>query len=627
MLNENDIEQLTLQRLQSLGWEYRYGKDLPVHEGEFARGDLSGVVFVEQLREAVRKLNPQLPESAVDSVVKSATKSDIGDLVVRNQAFYKLLRDGVRVEYTLNGEQKIEMARLVDFEHGENNRFVAVNQLEIRSRKGGKRIPDIIGFVNGLPLVVFELKNPLRESADLLQAFNQFETYKDEIAELFVYNQALIISDGIAARLGSLSADFQRFTPWKVVDEKNKSARLYFDDELQSLLNGLMQPEDLLDYIRYFVLFERDSSGKTIKKIAAYHQYYGVNEAVHSTLFATSEKGDRRIGVMWHTQGSGKSISMLFYAGKLLAQPELKNPTIVVVTDRNDLDGQLFQTFSSGKELIKQTPQQVEDREQLRQLLAQNEVGGVFFTTIQKFALNEEESRFPVLNERSNIIVISDEAHRSQYGFTQKLHNGKFQAGYARHLRDALPNASFIGFTGTPISLEDRDTQDVFGRYVSVYNLQDAVDDGATVPIVFDDARQIRLNKKDHDDLFAEIDALLEEEQTPALRLREKLLGSQARLVELAADFVQHFAKRNEVVDSKAMIVVSSRQICVDLYNEIIKLRSEWHSDNINEGVIKIVMTGSASDAPEMQKHVYSKQEKQTLERRFKVMPRAIIYL
>lgn len=616
MLNENDIEQLTLQRLQSLSWEYRYGKDLPVHEGEFARGDLSGVVFIEQLREAVRKLNPQLPESAVDSVLKSATKSDIGDLVVRNQAFYKLLRDGVRVEYTLNGEQKIEMARLVDFEHWGNNRFVAVNQLEIRSRKGGKRIPDIIGFVNGLPLVVFELKNPLRESADLLQAFNQFETYKDEIAELFVYNQALIISDGIVARLGSLSADFQRFTPWKVVDEKNKSARLYFDDELQSLLNGLLQPKDLLDYIRYFVLFERDSVGKTIKKIAAYHQYYGVNEAVDSTIWATSEKGDRRIGVMWHTQGSGKSISMLFYAGKLLAQPELKNPTIVVVTDRNDLDGQLFQTFSSGKDLIKQTPQQVEDCEQLRQLLAQNEVGGVFFTTIQKFALNEEESRFPVLNERSNIIVISDEAHRSQYGFTQKLHNGKFQAGYARHLRDALPNASFIGFTGTPISLEDKDTQDVFGRYVSIYDLQDAVEDGATVPIIYE-ARQIKLAENaNHDELFAEIDELLEGEENPKLRLREKLLGSEARLHDLAVDFVQHFA--NEVVDSKAMMVVSSRQICVDLYNEIIKLRPEWHSDNINEGAIKIVMTGSASDTPEMQKHIYSKQEKQTLERRFK---------
>ncbi|HHF5434686.1 TPA: type I restriction endonuclease subunit R [Haemophilus influenzae] len=623
MLNENDIEQLTLQRLQSFGWEYRYGKDLPVHEGEFARGDLSGVVFIEQLREAVRKLNPQLPESAVDSVVKSATKSDIGDLVVRNQAFYKLLRDGVRVEYQApnnhgQNEQKIEMARLVDFEHWENNRFVAVNQLEIRSRKGGKRIPDIIGFVNGLPLVVFELKNPLRESADLLQAFNQFLTYKDEIAELFVYNQALIISDGIAARLGSLSADFQRFTPWKVVDEKAKSKRLDFGDELQNLLNGLMTPQKLLDYVRYFVLFERGSNGALIKKIAVYHQYYGVNEAVESTIFATREQGDKRIGVMWHTQGSGKSISMLFYAGKLLSQPELKNPTILVVTDRNDLDGQLFQTFSSGKDLIKQTPQQVEDREQLRQLLAQNEVGGVFFTTIQKFALNEEESRFPVLNERSNIIVISDEAHRSQYGFTQKLHNGKFQAGYARHLRDALPNASFIGFTGTPISLEDRDTQDVLGQYVSIYDLQDAVEDGATVPIIYE-ARQIKLAENaNHDELFAEIDELLEGEENPKLRLREKLLGSEARLHDLAVDFVQHFAKRNQQQDGKAMIVVSSRQICVDLYNQIIALHPEWHSDNINEGAIKIVMTGSASDTPEMQKHIYSKLEKQTLERRFK---------
>lgn len=623
MLNENDIEQLTLQRLQSLGWEYRYGKDLPVHEGEFARGDLGGVIFIEQLRAAVRKLNPQLPESAVNSVVKSATKSDIGDLVVRNQAFYKLLRDGVRVEYQApnshgQNEQKIEMARLVDFEQVKNNRFVAVNQLEIRSRKGGKRIPDIIGFVNGLPLVVFELKNPLRKSADLLQAFNQFETYKDEIAELFAYNQALIISDGIAARLGSLSADFQRFTPWKVVDEKAKSKRLDFGDELQNLLNGLMTPQKLLDYVCYFVLFERGSNGALIKKIAAYHQYYGVNEAVESTIFATSEQGDKRIGVMWHTQGSGKSISMLFYAGKLLSQPELKNPTILVVTDRNDLDGQLFQTFSSGKDLIKQTPQQVEDREQLRQLLAQNEVGGVFFTTIQKFALNEEESRFPVLNERSNIIVISDEAHRSQYGFTQKLHNGKFQAGYARHLRDALPNASFIGFTGTPISLEDRDTQDVFGQYVSIYDLQDAVEDGATVPIIYE-ARQIKLAENaNHDELFAEIDELLEGEENPKLRLREKLLGSEARLHDLAVDFMQHFAKRNQQQDGKAMIVVSSRQICVDLYNQIIALHPEWHSDNINEGAIKIVMTGSASDTPEMQKHIYSKQEKQTLERRFK---------
>ncbi|MBF0751165.1 MULTISPECIES: type I restriction endonuclease subunit R [unclassified Pasteurella] len=618
MINENDIEQLTIERLQNLGWEHYYGKNLPVSEGKFARGDLGGVVFVEMLREAVKKLNPQLPESAVDFVVKSVTKGNIGELVGRNQGFYKGLRDGVKVEYQQNGEQKFDVARLVDFEHWTNNRFVMVNQLEIRSRKGGKRIPDIIGFVNGLPLVVFELKNPLRESADLLQAFNQLQTYKDEIADLFVYNQALIISDGLNTRLGSLSADFQRFTPWKVVDEKAQSQRLDFGDELQNLLNGLLTPQKLLDYVRYFVLFERNSNGALIKKIAAYHQYYGVNEAVESTLFATSEQGDKRIGVMWHTQGSGKSISMLFYAGKLLSQPELKNPTILVVTDRNDLDGQLFQTFSSGKDLIKQTPQQVEDREALRQLLSERESGGVFFTTIQKFGLEETEDKFPILNSRSNIIVISDEAHRSQYGLTKKLHNGKYQAGYARHLRDALPNASFIGFTGTPISLEDKDTQEVFGRYVSIYDLQDAVEDGATVPIIYE-ARQIQLAEKtNHEALFAEIDELLENEDNPKLRLREKLLGSEARLRDLAMDFVSHFSKRNEQQDGKAMIVVSSRQICVDLYHQITALHPEWHSDDINQGSIKIVMTGSASDDLKMQKHIYSKQEKQTLERRFK---------
>ena len=571
MINENTIEQLTLSRLSHLGWEYRYGKDLPVSESEFARGDLGGVVFVEILRHAVRKLNPQLPESAVDFVVKTATKGDIGDLVGRNQAFYKLLRDGVKVEYQQNGEQKYDVARLVDFDDWANNRFVMVNQLEIRSRKGGKRIPDIIGFVNGLPLVVFELKNPLRESADLLQAFNQLQTYEDEIADLFVYNQTLVISDGLNACLGSLSADFQRFTPWKVVDEKAESKRLDFGDELQNLLNGLMTPQKLLDYVRYFVLFERASNGTLIKKIAAYHQYYGVNEAVESTVFATSEQGDKRIGVMWHTQGSGKSISMLFYAGKLLSQPELRNPTILVVTDRNDLDGQLFQTFSSGKDLIKQTLQQVEDREALRQLLSERESGGVFFTTIQKFGLDDDEDKFPVLNSRSNIIVISDEAHRSQYGFSQKLNKetGKFQAGYARHLRDALPNESFIGFTGTPISLEDKDTQEVFGQYVSIYNFTDAIDDGTTVPLSYL-PRQIDLNKTDHQALFKEIDEILDEEDKVRLNLRERLLGAPSRLKDLAKDIVPHFEKRNEPQDGTALVVVSSRRICVNLYNEIV---------------------------------------------------------
>ena len=430
MLNENTIEQLTLQRLQKLGWRYQYGKDLPVAEGEFARGSLAGVLFSEILRQAILRLSPELPDSVVELVLSKVSKIDGSDLISRNQLFYQYLRNGVRVEFRHNDQLKVEFVRLVDFENWRNNDLLLVNQLEIRSRKQGKRIPDVIGFVNGLPLVVMELKNPQDENATLEKAYNQLQTYKDEIAPLFVFNQLLIISDGIEARVGSLSAQLDRFAPWKVVNEKQRSARLSFDDELAAIENGLLEPKRLLDYVRYFVLYETNNNGDLIKKTAAYHQFYGVNEAVDSTLLAAGENGDRRIGVMWHTQGSGKSISMLFYAGKLLAQPELKNPTIVVVTDRNDLDGQLFQTFSAGQAILKQTPVQADDRETLRRLLTERESGGIFFTTIQKFALFDEESRFPMLNNRSNIIVISDEAHRSQYGFNQRLTDeGTFKTG------------------------------------------------------------------------------------------------------------------------------------------------------------------------------------------------------
>lgn len=495
-INEALIEETCLQQLEAVGWRHEYGKNLPTAEGEFARGGMAGVVFTEQLRQAVAKLNPDLPPEAVDEVVRTVTKPDVGDLLERNQAFYKLLRHGVPVSFRADGAVKTVQAMLLDFEQPQANVFVAVNQLEIRTTKGGKRIPDVILFVNGLPLVVLELKNPLSEKADLQAAFNQLQTYKEEIADLFVCNQLLVVSDGVNARIGSLSADWQRFTPWRVVDEAANSARVPFADELAGVVEGLLRPETLLDYLRFFVLFERDGRGQTIKKCAAYHQFYGVNAAVAATLAAASADGDGRIGVMWHTQGSGKSISMLFYAGKLLAQPALQHPTLVVVTDRSDLDGQLFQTFSAGQDLLKQAPVQADSREDLRRALAARAAGGVFFTTVQKFGLNDGEERFPVLNARRNIIVISDEAHRSQYGFGLKVSNGQMRAGYARHLRDALPNAAFIGFTGTPLSLEDKDTQEVFGRYVSVYDLQDAVEDGATVPIVYE-ARQIRLNVDD----------------------------------------------------------------------------------------------------------------------------------
>ena len=579
---------------------------------------MAGVVFTEQLRQAIARLNPDLPPEAVEEVVRVVTKSEIGDLLERNRAFYALLRNGVPVSYRVDGETQTRQAMLVDFENPQANAFVAVNQLEIRGTRG-KRIPDVILFVNGLPLVVLELKNPLDEKADLRAAFNQLQTYKAEIGDLFVFNQLLLVSDGTDARIGSLSADWQRFMPWRVVDESANSAGVPFADELAGVVEGLLRPDTLLDYLRFFVLFERDARGQFIKKCAAYHQFYGVNAAVAATLAASSADGDGRIGVMWHTQGSGKSISMLFYAGKLLAQRALQNPTLVVVTDRSDLDGQLFQTFDAGQDLLKQAPVQADSREGLRDALAERASGGVLFTTVQKFAPREDEERFPALNTRRNIIVISDEAHRSQYGFAMKVGSGgQMRAGYARHLRDALPNASFIGFTGTPLSLEDKDTQEVFGKYVSVYDLQDAVEDGATVPIVYE-ARQIRLhfNEEETRALFEDLgdDA---DESSAKLRLREQILGADARLRDLAADLVAHFAQRNQVAPGKAMVVAVSRRVCVDLYNHIIALRPEWHSDDINGGAIKIVMTGAAGDPPEFQPHLYSREEKKTLEKRFK---------
>lgn len=616
-INEALIEETCLQQLEAVGWRHEYGKNLPTAEGDFARGGMAGVVFTEQLRQAVARFNPDLPPEAVEEVVRVVTKPEIGDLLERNRAFYALLRNGVPVSYRVAGEAKSALAMLVDFENPQTNGFVAVNQLEIRGTRG-KRIPDVILFVNGLPLVVLELKHPLNEKADMRAAFNQLQTYKAEIGDLFVFNQLLVVSDGMNARIGSLSADWQRFMPWRVVDESAGSERLSFGDELKDVVHSLLRPETLLDYVRFFVLFERGDRGQMAKKCAAYHQYYGVNAAVAATLAASSADGDGRIGVMWHTQGSGKSISMLFYAGKLLAQAALQNPTLVVVTDRSDLDGQLFQTFDAGQDLLKQAPVQADSREGLRDALAERAAGGVLFTTVQKFAPREDEERFPALNTRRNIIVISDEAHRSQYGFAMKVgSSGQMRAGYARHLRDALPNASFIGFTGTPLSLEDKDTQEVFGRYVSVYDLQDAVADGATVPIVYE-ARQIRLHF-DEAKTRALFDALEDDDEGSArLRLREQILGADARLRDLAADLLAHFAQRNQVAPGKAMVVAVSRRVCVDLYNHIIALRPQWHSDDVNGGAIKIVMTGAAGDPPEFQPHLYSREEKKTLEKRFK---------
>ncbi|WP_414625534.1 type I restriction endonuclease subunit R [Bibersteinia trehalosi] len=600
--------------LQSLGWDYTYGKTILAGLEHEWRERAAEVILKPLLAQAIAKFNPNLPAYEVENVVAQVCRAESGDLAERNRQAYDWLRNGVKITYQLDGEQVSEVVQLIDFQRPENNDFRIVNQLDIGGKKG-KRIPDLIGFVNGLPLVVFELKNPLKENADIGKAFAQLQTYKDEISDLFVFNQALVISDGIVARIGSLTADLDRFTPWRVVDEKNQSKRIVFEDELTALLQGVMTPQNLLDYVQNFVVFERDGKNRLIKKIGAYHQFYGVNEAVDCTLLAAT--GNRKIGVFWHTQGSGKSLSMLFYAGKVLSQSSLKNPTLVLVTDRNDLDGQLYATFCGGEALLKQTPIQADGRDELRSALASRSAGGVIFTTIQKFGLMEGELAHPVLNERENIIVITDEAHRSQYGFNQKIdHKGQYKEGYAKHLRSALPHASFIGFTGTPIALDDRDTQEVFGKYVSIYDFEDAVEDGATVPIIYE-PRQISLGEsREFAKVMEEAQQLIDDdENSDNFRLREKLHSVDSRLQKMAEDIIAHYDERTKQQDGKAMIVVMSRAICVKLYDKITVLRPEWHSNDVHQGSIKIVMTSNASDPAEWQVH---NQDKKTLEKRFK---------
>jgi len=520
------------------------------------------------------------------------------------------------------------------------NRFVAVNQFTISGSKQPRR-PDVICFINGIPFAVLELKSPNDENADIWDAFNQLQTYKDEIPDLFVFNEALVVSDGYTARVGSLTANQERFLPWRTI--KHEDDKPLLEWQLETLVRGFFERELLLDYLRFFILFESD--GETIiKKIAGYHQFHAVREAVKATVIAArdiqgiTEKraaygdevipGSKKAGVVWHTQGSGKSISMCCYAGKLLQQPEMHNPTLVVVTDRNDLDGQLYATFCNAQELLKQTPVQANDRDELRRLLAERESGGIIFTTVQKFALLDDEAVHPLLNDRHNIVVISDEAHRSQYGLKAVLtKEGAYKYGYAKHMRDALKNASFIGFTGTPIAQEDKDTRAVFGEYVSVYDIQDAVDDGATVPIYYESRlAKLDLNHAEINALSEQVEELVEDDEDVGTREKtkgewsrlEKLVGATPRLQQVAADLVAHFETRTETMDGKAMIVAMSRDICVHLYNEIVALRPEWRDPDPEKGVIKVVMTGSASDRPLLQPHIYNKQTKKRLEKRFK---------
>lgn len=623
-MNETQLENLCLDWFSENGWEVVHGIDIAPDSSNPLRKDYKQVLIESDLHAAFERLNPHLPINCFEQVLQKLNQPESLDIVTNNRAFHRMLLEGVPVTYKKQDDWVHDHAFLVDFNHVHQNRFVAVNQFTILGTKQPRR-PDIICFINGIPFAVLELKSPTDENADIWDAFNQLQTYKEEISDLFVFNEALVVSDGVTARVGSLTANQERFLPWRTI--KNEDDKPVLEWELETVIRGFFDRELFLDYIRFFVLFETDGE-KTIKKIAGYHQFHAVREAVHATIAAANPSGDKKAGVVWHTQGSGKSISMCCYAGKLLQQPAMHNPTLLIVTDRNDLDGQLFETFSNAQELLKQTPVQANNRDELRQLLAERESGGIIFTTVQKFALLDGESEHPLLNGRHNIVVMSDEAHRSQYGLKAKLNNdGTYKFGYAKHMRDALKNAAFIGFTGTPISSEDKDTRAVFGDYVSIYDIQDAVDDGATVPIYYESRlAKLDINQAEIEELSDQVDEVVEDEEYVGNREKtksewsrlEKLLGATPRLKQIAADLVAHFEARTEATAGKGMIVTMSREICVHLYNEIIALRPDWHDPDPEKGKIKIVMTGSASDKPLLQPHIYNKQTKKRLEKRFK---------
>lgn len=629
-MNETQLENLCLDWFLDNGWEVVHGVDIAPDSGNPLRKDYKQVLIESDLQTAFERLNPHLPVGCFEQVLQKLSKPESLDLITNNRAFHHMLLEGVPVSYKKEDDWVNDHAFLVDFNHIYQNRFVAINQFTIQGTKQPRR-PDIICFINGIPFAVLELKSPTDENADIWDAFNQLQTYKEEVSDLFVFNEALVVSDGITARVGSLTASQERFLPWRTI--KNEDDKPQLEWELETVIRGFFDRGLFLDYIRFFVLFETDggsqqAAGATIKKIAGYHQFHAVREAVQSTIAAANPTGDKKAGVVWHTQGSGKSISMCCYAGKLLQQPAMQNPTLLIVTDRNDLDGQLFETFSQAQELLKQTPVQANNRDELRQLLAERESGGIIFTTVQKFALLDGEAEHPLLNGRHNIVVMSDEAHRSQYGLKAKLSNdGTYKFGYAKHMRDALKNAAFIGFTGTPISSEDKDTRAVFGDYVSIYDIQDAVEDGATVPIYYESRlAKLDINKAEIEELSDQVDEVVEDEEDVGSREKtkgewsrlEKLVGATPRLKQIAADLVTHFEARTEATAGKGMIVTMSREICVHLYNEIIALRPDWHDDDPKKGKIKIVMTGSASDKPLLQPHIYNKQTKKRFEKRFK---------
>lgn len=663
-MTENSIEAFTIELLEKLGYDSIYAPNIAPDGETPERETYEQVLLLDRLQVAVKRINKSIPIDAQEEAFKEIQRIASPELLTNNESFHRLLTEGIPVSKRVDGHDRGDRVWLIDFKNPHNNDFVVANQFTVVENNNNKR-PDVILFVNGIPLVVIELKNAADENATIHSAFRQIETYKSIIPSLFTYNGLVVISDGLEARAGSISAGFSRFMTWKSADGRAEASHLV--SQLETLILGMLNKETLLDLIRHFIVFEKmkreDPDTKiititTVKKLAAYHQYYAVNRAVESTLRAsgfTLEKetpqtvilespesyglpgvkkqpvGDRKGGVVWHTQGSGKSLSMVFYTGKIVLA--MDNPTIVVITDRNDLDDQLFDTFAASKQLLRQEPVQAEDRNQLKELLRTGS-GGVVFTTIHKFQ-PEEGNIYELLSDRKNIVVIADEAHRTQYGFRAKTIDDKNKSGdvigkkivygFAKYLRDALPNATYLGFTGTPIENTDVNTPAVFGNYVDIYDIAQAVEDGATVKIYYE-SRLAKVNLSEEgkaliDDLDEELD---QEDLTNAQKAKTKwtqleaLVGSENRIYQVAKDIIEHFEQRQLVFEGKGMIVTMSRRIAADLYEAIIKIKPEWHSDELTKGVIKVVMTSSSSDGPKISKHYTSKEQRRILADRMK---------
>ena len=623
-VTESLVEDAALEWLAGLGYAVLYGPDISPDGSMPERGSYDQVLLTVRLREALARLNPHLPAETLEEVLRKVQQTETPSLIEENRRLHRYLIEGVPVEVAReDGSIGGDVAWLIDFADVDANDWLAVNQYTVIEGQKNRR-PDVVLFVNGLPLSVIELKNPGDENATLDGAFNQLQTYKDQIPSLFRTNAVLVTSDGLHARLGSLTANLERFMPWRTVDGSAVAPK--GAPELGTVIEGVFEKARFLALIRDFTVFADTGSG-LVKIVAGYHQFHAVRHAVKSTIAAASPKGDRRIGVIWHTQGSGKSLLMAFYAGQIIAHPAMENPTFVVITDRNDLDDQLFGTFSMCRDLLRQTPRQADSREDLQKALTRPS-GGVVFTTIQKFAPERGETDYPVLTDRRNVVVIADEAHRSQYGFRARVNRktGEIAHGFAKYLRDALPNASFIGFTGTPIEQADVNTPAVFGEYIDVYDINRGVEDGATVPIYYESRlARIELDEDEKPKLDDEVAELTEDEaQSEQEKLKrrwakvEAVVGAEKRLAMVAKDLVEHFENRVVGMDGKAMIVCMSRRICVALYDQIVKLRSAWHSEDDESGVLKIVMTGAASDPQEWQQHVGGKARRELLAKRAK---------